>query len=497
MWDLIKRLGGQALQAGVGYLKHASLVEQLLQSPDPASGYALLRARVHEMDDAEFHLFRGTVNGMIGATRIQLQQARTSANDLGAWGNSFEDRLAYFQAQASTGGSAQSGATAGLEQRLYWLEAIAQSADQIRMQMKVDPGPRWLDGGGASDRPPDPVHQARAAVAEQNPVSGPLSRPAEDGIDLQGRRAAAFKRHVDRVFPQRAEAETMAARREALEPLEALQRYLQLDQRMFALMPRTLVGQADERVIEEARALGMAYAELLDVEPYGGIYSHPQIRVKMAQCVEHAGRAGESLRDDHRAVAFYREAVALFRDAGATDDVRRLESRIDELARHLSGDLDIEIATIRGRLGEQGLSALERTDALISLGEVYLRGDDTFSAAEPLREAEGLLDAECGGDPGPEALAQALISSMQGIRDGSQRAGGSEIERIMQLRGTYTRLYAALSEALEGSDPDEAERYHRLAEDRDSQARSQQFGGAATGLMFGEYAELFGLSKRS
>ena len=49
MWDVVKKLGHQALQAGIGYVKHASFVEQLLRSPDPASGHVLLQARVQEM----------------------------------------------------------------------------------------------------------------------------------------------------------------------------------------------------------------------------------------------------------------------------------------------------------------------------------------------------------------------------------------------------------------------------------------------------------------
>ena len=266
--------------------------------------------------------------------------------------------------------------------------------------MSANPGPHWLDADDSTGH----AKHADAPASRETAGQGPLPQLSEDGIDLQGRRTAAFKRYLDQLFPQPLEAETRAS---ALEPFEALQRYLQLDRRMLALMPRTLPGQADELVVEEARTLCAAYAELLEVEPYGGIYSHQQTRQKMGQCVEYAGRAAESLRDDDRAMAFYREAVPLFHDADALDDVRRLEMKIDEIARHRSSDFDVEIATLRGRLSEEGLSALERAEALISLGELYLRGGDTYAAAAPLQKAEGLLDTRCGGNPGPDALAQA------------------------------------------------------------------------------------------
>ena len=357
------------------------------------------------------------------------------------------------------------------------------------MQMSANPGPHWLDADDSTGH----AKHADAPASRETAGQGPLPQLSEDGIDLQGRRTAAFKRYLDQLFPQPLEAETRAS---ALEPFEALQRYLQLDRRMLALMPRTLPGQADELVVEEARTLrGLCRAAggralRRDLQPPADPPEDGSVRR-----VRRAGR--RSLRDDDRAMAFYREAVPLFHDADALDDVRRLEMKIDEIARHRSSDFDVEIATLRGRLSEEGLSALERAEALISLGELYLRGGDTYAAAAPLQKAEGLLDTRCGGNPGPDALAQALMGSMRGIMDGSQHAGGSDIERVMQIRGLYTKLYAALSEALEGADREQAEHYHRLAEDIDSQAKSQDFGGAATSLMFGEYADLFNLNKRS
>jgi hypothetical protein len=142
MMDMFKKLAGKVVEGGAAYMRHNAAIERILSSATPEIGVEALRNHIFTIEDkVDFALFKAAVGYQHGLAR------NAQANADNAWGNSFEDRLAYRMARIQSG---ESGSSTAAQQRQAYLEAIAQLADQF-----------W--GKAHQNRPPpvDPAAIAR------------------------------------------------------------------------------------------------------------------------------------------------------------------------------------------------------------------------------------------------------------------------------------------------------------------------------------------------
>ena len=133
MWDFLKKAGQQLLQAGVAYAQNRTFILSLLQGNE-ADAHRRLRQAMHTVDDAGYTAFRATLSGMIGQAAQHLQQVQASGG-LGAWGNSYEDRMAQALAEIDTGDhSLSNGAIRQAQQMLTGLQTVMQYAEAYRAE---------------------------------------------------------------------------------------------------------------------------------------------------------------------------------------------------------------------------------------------------------------------------------------------------------------------------------------------------------------------------
>lgn len=131
MWDAIKKAASGMLEAGASLVRHGLAIEQILASPTLEIGLYNFRTYIFGIESAaEFANFRQAVTNQIMAAQQALQQAQSGAYD--AWGTSYEDRIAYLQANIQSGESAGSNAqTQALQQRLAALGYMYQNMDMV------------------------------------------------------------------------------------------------------------------------------------------------------------------------------------------------------------------------------------------------------------------------------------------------------------------------------------------------------------------------------
>lgn len=131
MWDAIKKAAGDMMETAASLMRHGLAIDQILASPTMEIGLYNYRTYIFGIESAaDFANFRQAVTNQIMATQQALQQAQSSAYD--AWGTSYEDRMAYLQANIQSGESAGSNAqTQALQQRLAGLAYMYQTMDMV------------------------------------------------------------------------------------------------------------------------------------------------------------------------------------------------------------------------------------------------------------------------------------------------------------------------------------------------------------------------------
>lgn len=467
MWDWIRKAAGAVLETGAGYLRHLNAIQQIMNAPSYEAAVERLRGHVFGMDgEAEYRLFMTVVGQQIQQAEQALQQARENPGG-DSWGNSFEDRMAQHMAEIQAGYHAgNSPHVQAAEKRLHDLNLLARYAQQF-----------WQERAPELQAPDPPPPSTGPEVAEPDEPA-----PAE--------RMAAFQRHARAILGDPVPAAPGADAAPApLGEIEALQAMLAADRRLTRGMMATMPGSASAGIVEELSDLHRSYARILRDAPGDSSLIEPaDLRRKMGQCQELAGRAWESLRDDAAALARYERALAEFRQAGDGAEAERMERKIRDLQILLSGDHDAEILAIQERLDTVARPSLEAAELLIALGVACTHAGDAFAGREHLHQAETMLRAMGIEPPSAEQLASDLFGSMQALLGGAAGTTPAPIEASMKVRAVYKQLYQALSAAYRDSDPADADfeenlaladRYLKAWEAMDSRQQSDAFSAKA------------------
>ena len=120
MWDAIKRAAQHVADWGEGMVRHGNAVERILGMPSEQQALVALREHVFNLEnDTEFGRFLQAVTHMHALAQQSANQAE------GAWGNSFEDRIAYGMAHIEAG---RTSPAAIARQRVHYLAIIYQLA---------------------------------------------------------------------------------------------------------------------------------------------------------------------------------------------------------------------------------------------------------------------------------------------------------------------------------------------------------------------------------
>lgn len=422
MWDWIKKTAGEALQQGAQYLGHATFIEELLNHPDPRAALLALREQVSSFDETDYQFFSNCLNTLLWQAQQDLQNARQNPGG-SSWGGSFEDQLAQFMAESQAGIHAgNSPAVQQAANRLQELQLVSQYARQF-----------WQEARFAQ---PDPTPRPVANQAPAGAGHG-VSNPAEE--------------------------------------IELAQQMMRLDSQLLQCMPLTMPGQADESLLSTLKALRQHYETLLRLAPPDSqLVKADYLQTKIGQCDYFAGMTIESLRDDARALDYYEQALARFRQAGNADEIATTEKKIHELRLLLNENLDDRMQDLRNRLAQSG-EDLQRVRLLIDLGYLQLRADASYDALDSFKAAEALLEKLGHRNPAGEDLATALLSSLQDLQAGTRQAGDTPIENLVGLRGLYLELYMGLAQACRDDDPEQADHYLRLAEQLDDPQQNADF----------------------
>jgi tetratricopeptide (TPR) repeat protein len=154
MWDFLKKAGKQILQAGVEYAQNRAFILSLLQGSE-ADARRRLREAIHSLDEPRYNSFQATLSGMIGQAAQHLEQVK-AAGGLGAWGNSFEDRMAQGLAEYRSGDhSLSSGVVRQAQLVLTSLQLIRQEAEAFRREQQ-QPVPASRPAARALRTPAEP-----------------------------------------------------------------------------------------------------------------------------------------------------------------------------------------------------------------------------------------------------------------------------------------------------------------------------------------------------
>jgi len=247
--------------------------------------------------------------------------------------------------------------------------------------------------------------------------------------------------------------------------LERVHRLMEIDSRYVAAIPKVMPGQASEAVIGELQGVLKSYALLYrEGEPSFKFYTLDDLIGKMANTTEFIARAYETLTDLEQAKDHYERAAQLFEGVGRLDEAERCRTTVARAELSATGDVDTDIQRLRAALAELSEPSLRRIGARVELGELTSRAGDDFEAASILRAALEELRGLGYEEPEADDVAASLEATLRGIEDGTAKAGETQVEQLVLVRGLYLRLYLALAQAARETDPEEARRYQALAQ---------------------------------
>lgn len=247
--------------------------------------------------------------------------------------------------------------------------------------------------------------------------------------------------------------------------LEKVHRLMEIDARYVAAIPKVMPGQASQAVIVELQGVLKSYALLYrEGEPSFKFYTLADLVGKMANTTEFIARAYETLTDLAQARDHYQRAAQLFESVGRQDEADRIRTTATRSELAATGDVDADVRRLRDDLSGLSEPSLRRVGVRVELGELTSKAGDDFEAASILRAALEELRGLGYEEPRPDEVASSLEATLRGIEDGTAKAGETEVEQMVLVRGLYLRLYLALAQAARETDPEEARRYQALAQ---------------------------------
>jgi tetratricopeptide (TPR) repeat protein len=217
-------------------------------------------------------------------------------------------------------------------------------------------------------------------------------------------------------------------------------------------------AESHDEVVAELEEIGRAYEELLQLGPPDfPLYSIEDVHARLADAFHRIAQTYEfpPSRFD-LAREYYRKAIASYRAAGRADEVAMLEDAIAQLEHSAAPDFDAEIQRLETLRSSLGRPSLAHAEALVRLGELYMRGGDDYSARERLESALEELDGLGYPDPGEVDMRSVLLRSVSALREGAVEAGSTEVEKLVTVHGLYTRSYQCLMQIWQAvDDPDD------------------------------------------
>lgn len=247
--------------------------------------------------------------------------------------------------------------------------------------------------------------------------------------------------------------------------LEKVHRLMEIDSRYVAAIPKIMPGQASKAVIGELQGVLKSYALLYrEGEPSFKFYTLDDLVGKMANTTEFIARAYETLTDLEQAKEHYERAAQLFESVGRNDEAERVRTTVARAELAAAGDVDADIGRLRSDLAGLSEPSIQRVGVRVELGELTSRAGDDFEATSILRAALDELQGLGFEEPRADDAAAALDATLRAFEDGTAKAGETELERLVLVRGLYMRLYLALAQAARETDPEEARRYQGLAQ---------------------------------
>ncbi|MBA1148430.1 hypothetical protein H0Z60_15380 [Ectothiorhodospiraceae bacterium WFHF3C12] len=476
MWDWIKKAAGAALETGAEYLGHLGVIQQVMNAPSYEAAIQRLHQHIFSLEnEAQFRLFMSAVRQQTHQAEQALQQARQNPSGE-SWGGSFEDRMAQRLAELRAGYHAgNSPHVQAAEKHLNDLGLLAQYAQLF-----------WQERA-AQLQTPEAQSPPETPETPETPEP-PAPEPTPE------RQREAFQRHAEEILG----GTTPVAPPTGTGPMgeiEAMQAVLDADRQLTRGMVSCMPGTATAETVQVLSDLHAVYANILARAPKDSTLVDPaDLRRKMGQCLEFAGRACESLGRDAEALDYFNRAFDAFKEAGDSDDTARLTAKIRDLEIILSGDQEADIMALQQRLDTVARPSLDAVELLIGLGAAHNHRDDAFSAREHLHQAETMLQAMGVAQPGPEQLADALSGLLGAAPDSANVPDLTPIQTGMRIRGIYKQLYQSLSAAYRNTDPADpdfeenlglADQYLGAVESMDSARESQAFSARAMAHLFG------------
>jgi len=234
---------------------------------------------------------------------------------------------------------------------------------------------------------------------------------------------------------------------------------MDLDRSMLGSMARAMPGVCTRSDVDVMIQTRDGYQELYAGSlPSDGLVTMDTLDQKIADVTEWIARGLDSIRDSTQALAYFQEARQLYAARNDAVAVARIDDRIGDIRVQSEGALDEELARVRRQLESNGLDPLVRAKALVILGELLSKAGDDFEAEKALLEAETLLAAT--PNLNRDQILRSLATSLEALGGGAAASGGKlPIEKAMETRGIYQRLYFAFGNVYRDTNPAKAQEY--------------------------------------
>ena len=323
-------------------------------------------------------------------------------------------------------------------------------------------------------------NQSKSAKGEET-----MAEEEPKGLGFEG-----WLNRLNQRFPSDTQDEKIDPN-QPLDDMAKMRRLMAIDKRYIEVLPRTQIGFANAKVLQDLKEIAADYQKVLQAGlPHLPFYTAEGLSEKIANTFDSAARVCEILRDYSQAKKHYTTAAKQYRAIGKHEAAQRCQINLARLKVAQNADIDAEVKRLHAELAKLPLGSVAHARTLIELAGLYSSNGDDYEAEKLLLEAEKILEKN-GGDPsGSElgaaltqtvkildgsdgdpsgsdsavALAQSLLSMMQG----QHNSGLTPIETKMEMSRLYRELSLALAHiydtyASQTANQQEAARYRKKA----------------------------------
>jgi tetratricopeptide (TPR) repeat protein len=299
----------------------------------------------------------------------------------------------------------------------------------------------------------------------------------EDAMTEKGPKGLGFEGWLNRLsqqFPSNTKDEKFDPN-QPLDDMAKMRWLMAIDGRYTWTMPRTQTGLANEKVLQDLKEIAADYQKLLQAgPPQFPFYTEEGLRMKIADVLNSAAQACDTLRDYPQASQHYTAAAKIYTALGKHEQAQRCHANLTRLKFAQDGDVNYEIKRLRTELTTLSTGSVAYAETLVELAGLYSSNGDDYEAEKLLLEAEKVLD-RIGGDPSGSDLAAALTQSLLSVMQGQHGGGPTAIETKMKVNGLYRELSLALARIYETTEPLKAANYRAKATQRDNRANNDEF----------------------